>query len=110
MTASGQKLMSNRPIPSSALTSTADITHEGCEVRKAMNGLMHRRKQQLYSITSSVRVSNVAGMTRSSVLAVLTLTANSNLIGCFIGKSLAFVPQNLGNVNGSLADTCPQHD
>jgi hypothetical protein len=30
----GQKLMSNRPLPSSALTSTADITHEGCEVRK----------------------------------------------------------------------------
>jgi len=84
--------MSNRPLPSSALTSTADITHEGCEVRKAMNGLMHRRKQQLYSITSSARVSNVAGMTRSSVLAVLRLTANSKLIGCSIGRSLAFVP------------------
>jgi hypothetical protein len=25
----GQKLMSNRPLPSSALNSTADITHEG---------------------------------------------------------------------------------
>jgi glycine/D-amino acid oxidase-like deaminating enzyme len=30
----GQKLKSNRPAPSSALTSTADITHRGCEVRK----------------------------------------------------------------------------
>jgi hypothetical protein len=66
-----------------------------------MNGLMHRRKQKLYSITSSARVGNLAGMTRSSFLAVLTLTANSNSIGCFIGRSLAFVPQNLGNVTGS---------
>jgi hypothetical protein len=30
----GEKLKSNRPAPSSALTSTADITHHGCEVRK----------------------------------------------------------------------------
>ena len=29
----GQKLKSKRPAPSSALTSTADITHQGCEVR-----------------------------------------------------------------------------
>jgi hypothetical protein len=34
MSGVGPKLMSNRPLPSSALTSTADITHEGCEVRK----------------------------------------------------------------------------
>jgi hypothetical protein len=52
----------------------------------------HKRKSPLHSITSSARVSNVAGMTRSSVLAVLRLTANSNLIGCSIGRSLAFVP------------------
>ena len=48
--------------------------------------------QSRYSITSSARVNNVAGMTRLSVLAVLGLTANTNLIGCSIGRSLAFVP------------------
>src|SRR6476661_7430863 len=30
----GQKLKSDRPLPSSALTSTADIMHEGCDFRK----------------------------------------------------------------------------
>ena len=34
MSAWGPKLKSNRPLPFSALTSTADIMHRGCEVRK----------------------------------------------------------------------------
>src|SRR5438552_14348266 len=66
----------------------------GCAERvpsPVQSGSCHKRKSPLHSITASGRVSNVAGMIRSSVLAVLRLTANSNLIGCSIGRSLAFV-------------------
>src|SRR5215472_1498218 len=38
-----------------------------------------------YSITSSARASRDAGMVRPSVLAVLRLTASSNLVGCCTG-------------------------
>src|ERR1700730_11415530 len=38
MSAVPQKLKSNRSLPSSALTSTADITHQGCEVRNVPIG------------------------------------------------------------------------
>jgi hypothetical protein len=37
---------------------------------------MHRSKKQLYSITSSVRASSVAGTERPSALAVLRLKIN----------------------------------
>src|SRR5439155_23036169 len=40
-------------------------------------GLMHRSKQYLYSITSSARVSTVAGTSRPSALAVLRFSTVS---------------------------------
>jgi hypothetical protein len=52
---SGYKLKSNRPAPSSALTSTADITHQGCEVRSARNGLLRRVMHLLGHQTRAAR-------------------------------------------------------
>jgi hypothetical protein len=39
---------------------------------RAITGLMHRSKQHLYSITSSARLSDVAGISMPSALAVLS--------------------------------------
>src|SRR5215510_9914704 len=39
----------------------------------------------LYSITSSARASRVGGISRPSALAVIRLTARSNLVGCSTG-------------------------
>src|SRR5207253_6762152 len=53
-------------------------------LKRARYGLMHRNKQyrlDLYSITTSARASSVADTERPSVLAVLRLIANSNLVG-----------------------------
>src|SRR5262249_12537237 len=40
-----------------------------------------------HSITSSARASSVSGTVRPSALAVLVLTASSNLVGCCTGRS-----------------------
>ena len=58
----------------------------------AMNGLMHRNKQRLYSITSSARASRMAGSSRPSALAVLRLMTNSNFDACSIGSSAGVAP------------------
>src|SRR5262244_2730557 len=49
----------------------------------------------LHSITSSARVSSVAGTARPSALAVLRLISSSNLVGNSIGRSPAFAPFNI---------------
>ena len=46
----------------------------------------------LHSITSSVRASSVAGMSRPSVFAVLRLTTSSYLVGACTGKSATLSP------------------
>ena len=46
---------------------------------RAMNGLMHRSKQPLYSIDSSARPSSESGTVRPSAFAVLRLMINSTL-------------------------------
>src|SRR5215207_7242979 len=46
----------------------------------------------LYSITSSARVSTVAGISTPSVFAVLRFTTSSNLVGCSTGRSDGFAP------------------
>jgi hypothetical protein len=51
-----------------------------------------RSKQCSYSITSSARESRVGGTLRASVLAVLRLITNSNLVDCMIGNSAGFSP------------------
>jgi len=57
----------------SALPPKTDIWRKGRHVSKvASKRLMHRSKQHLYSITSSARLSNVAGISMPSTLAVLS--------------------------------------
>src|SRR5205814_267880 len=48
-----------------------------------------------YSITSSARATNCGGKARASVLAVLRLTTNSNLVGCSSGSSAALAPRRI---------------
>src|SRR5262245_29700995 len=45
-----------------------------------------------HSITSSAIESTPAGIVRPSVLAVLRLMTNSNLLDCMTGKSVGLVP------------------
>src|SRR5262249_8248644 len=45
-----------------------------------------------YSITSSAMASSVGGTLSPSAAAVLRLIANSNLVGCWIGRSPGFSP------------------
>jgi hypothetical protein len=49
--------------------------------RCANSGLLHRSKQQCYSITSSARASSVGGTVKPNAFAVLRLMTNSNLVG-----------------------------
>src|SRR5262249_19158726 len=54
------------------------------------------RRQDLldlsYSIASSTMASSPGGMVRPSVLAVLRLMTNSNLVDCITGRSAGFSP------------------
>jgi hypothetical protein len=54
--------------------------------------LTHLSHSTPYSITSSAVASSVGGMVRLSVFAVLRLMISSTVVGCWIGKSLTFVP------------------
>src|SRR5262245_44953478 len=45
-----------------------------------------------HSITSSARVSSVAGASMPSTLAALRLITSSNLVGCTMGKSAGLAP------------------
>src|SRR6266540_6351077 len=45
-----------------------------------------------HSITSSAIASSVGGISRPSVLAVLRLGTNSNLVDCMTGRSAEFSP------------------
>ena len=58
---------------------------------RANNGLMHRSKRYRHSITSSARSSSDVDTSTPSALAVLRFTTSSNLVGCSIGRSPAFV-------------------
>src|SRR5215510_11003451 len=46
----------------------------------------------LHSMTSSASARSLSGTSRPSVLAVLMLSTNSNLVDCITGKSPAFSP------------------
>ena len=45
-----------------------------------------------HSMTSSARESSMGGTSMPSALAVLTLIASSNLVGCWIGRSTGLAP------------------
>ena len=48
-----------------------------------------------YSITSSAIARSLSGTLRLSALAVLRLIINSNLVGCWTGRSLVFSPLSI---------------
>ena len=101
----------SRPIPMSALGQKRTFCDAGANVRFtpissrqcarstsplcARNGLMHRSKPRLYSITSSARASSVGGISRPSAFAVVKFTARSNLVGCSTGMSPGFAPRRI---------------
>jgi hypothetical protein len=65
---------SGMPLPAQPVDATQALNgrrngRSSC-LKGAMNGLMHRRKQQLYSITSSARASRELGTVIPKVLAV----------------------------------------
>jgi hypothetical protein len=64
----------------------------GGAVHSIKSRLMHRSKQHLYSITSSARVSMVAGMSMRSDFAVLRLIMRWNFVGSITGNSDGFSP------------------
>jgi hypothetical protein len=54
--------------------------------------ILHLPLWSLYSITSSARSRIDVGSVNPSVLAVLTFTNSSNLVGCTTGRSAGFAP------------------
>src|ERR1035437_8708698 len=52
----------------------------------------------LHSITSSARVSSVAGTVRPSALAVLRLMISSNFVGSCTGRSAGFAPLRMRSI------------
>jgi hypothetical protein len=76
--------------------------------RWAINELMQRSKQQLYSITSSARPSNGRGIVRPSALAVLRLMANSIFVICWTGRSAGFGPRPVKRTRNA-ADSEARH-
>src|SRR5262245_8584178 len=48
-----------------------------------------------HSITSSARASSIGGISRLSILAVLRLMTNSNLVGCCTGRSPGLAPDKI---------------
>ena len=53
---------------------------------------MHRSKKRSYSITSSARSRTDSGIVRPSAFAVVRLMTNSNLVGCWTGRSAGLSP------------------
>jgi hypothetical protein len=87
MSALGQNRTLTLVQPMSALPPKADIGTQSRNVR-----FVPKADMIAYSITSSARASSVAGISRPSDFAVLRLIANSNLVGCWTGKSAGFSP------------------
>ena len=76
----------------SALPPIADIKRTGCDVRFVPLATNAPQQMMRYSITSSAIASTPDGIARPSVLAVLRLITNSNLVGCMTGRSAGFSP------------------
>lgn len=74
----------------------ADASH-AAGLRTSQSSYRQRSRGQqelapLHSITRSARTKNDRGILMPSVLAVLRLTTNSNLVGCSIGSSAGVAP------------------
>jgi hypothetical protein len=66
-----------------------------CRGGNATSGLMHRSKQDRYSITSSAIASTPGGTVRPMDLAVLRFMTSSNFVGCMTGSSDGFSPLSI---------------
>ena len=77
---------------SAGLPLKADIARRGWHGRKVPIPAVSRCSTECYSITSSARASSSGGTSSPSVLAVLRLTASSNLTGCSTGRSAGLAP------------------
>ena len=78
------------PITGIAGCARADIGHAAAV---PPSSVMNSRR--FHSITSSARASSIGGTSRPSVLAVLRLMTNSNLVGCSTGRSAGFTPRRI---------------
>src|SRR4029077_7978812 len=63
-----------------------------CAAEQAYPRLEHQLVPLHHSMTSVARARIIGDTVRPSVLAVLRLTTNSNLVGCWIGRSAGLVP------------------
>ena len=56
---------------------------------------MHSSKKYYHSTTSSAVATSVSGTEKPSALAVLRLSFNSYLVGCWNGRSPTFAPRRI---------------
>jgi len=82
------------PVPT--IVRSCPITDKLLQCREcplsAKSGLMHRIKEQLYSITSSARPIKGSGIFNPSAFAVFRLMTNSTFVDCWTGRSAGFSP------------------
>ncbi len=64
-------------------------------------------KPQLYSITSSARVSSIGGKVRPSTLAVFRLTTSTNFVGSCTGRSAGLRPLRILSMNVAASRRAP---
>src|SRR5262245_10357952 len=62
------------------------------QMQKISAGKFHFQPPSHHSITSSAMASTPGGTVRPSLVAVLRLMTNSNLVGCSTGKSAGLAP------------------
>src|SRR5262245_51674417 len=87
-------------VPSVGKRRTAEEPdHRHCLLRARREGPGRRRTAEQsdelaapHSITSSARASSIGGTSMPSALAVLTLRASSNFVGCSTGRSAGLSP------------------
>jgi hypothetical protein len=81
-----------------AVLTACDMTTEGCRPMRPLPTnenpaiVCAKRQQNLYSITSSARMSRAGGMLRPSAFAVLRFIASRNVVGDCTGKSAGNAP------------------
>src|SRR5215469_9721894 len=90
MSALGQKRTLGHVRAMSALPPKADIGTQPRDVRFVPKAdILRCGKEGRYSITSSASASSLSGIVKPSVLAVLRLITNSNLVDCITGSTAA---------------------
>jgi hypothetical protein len=81
-----------RPLLSARRASKPPATASSRVKSMLRQGLMHRSKINLYSITSLAPADSPSGTSRPSVFAVLRLMMSSIFVTCCTGRSAGFSP------------------